>query len=93
MKELSNQVQENVVDDVPVSPSWNTTAKIVVIVFGVLLLGGIIWRFHDVIPLLIIACLIAYVMTPIVNFVTVRARIPRGIATAAVYLLFLGVIV
>ncbi|MCP4542093.1 MAG: AI-2E family transporter [Chloroflexi bacterium] len=93
MKELSDQVQENKVEGIPVSPSWNTTAKIVIVVFGVLLVGGIIWRFHDVIPPLIIACLIAYVMTPIVNFVTTRVRISRGMATAAVYLLFVGVIV
>lgn len=91
MKE--QQVREHVADAASVSPPWNVTAKIVVVVFGILLLGGIVWRFHDVIPPLIIACLIAYVMTPIVNFVTSRTRIPRGLATAAVYLLFLGVIV
>ena len=91
MQKLSDPTKENMV--VPASLAWNTTVKIVVIVFGVLFVGGIVWRFHDVIPPLVIACLIAYVMTPIVNFVTARTRISRGLATAAVYLFLVGVIV
>ncbi len=93
MVERSDQVPESRVNGASVSLPWNTPTKIVVIVFGVLLLSGIVWRFHDVIPPLIIACLIAYVMTPIVNFVIARTRIPRGLATGVVYFLLLGVVV
>ena len=94
MKQLSSSVEKDTASEVaPVSPLWSTTVKIVVIVFGLVILWAIVLRFHDVIPPLIIASLIAYVLTPIVHFVTARTRIPRGVATVAVYLLFFGVIV
>ncbi len=79
--------------DPQVSPPWNTTVKVVVVVFGVVVLGAIVVRFQDVISPLVIACLIAYVLTPVVNFIAARTHIPRGLVTAAIYLLFFGLIV
>ncbi len=93
MEQLSNQTEEFVEGDVSVSPSWNTTAKIVVIVFGVVIVGAGILRFREVIPPLILACLVAYVLSPITNFVTTQMRVPRGLSTAIVYLLAIGLIV
>ena len=72
------------------SPPWSTTVKIVVIVFGVVVLGAVVLRFQDVIALLVIAGLIAYVLAPVVNFIAARTRIPRGLVTAAIYLLCFG---
>ncbi|HHS98212.1 MAG TPA: AI-2E family transporter, partial [Chloroflexi bacterium] len=40
-------------------------------------------------PPLVIAGLIAYLLTPVVDFVCARVRLPRGLATLLVYLLFL----
>ena len=77
---------------VQVSAPWNTTVKVVVIVFGVVILGAIVLRFQDIIPPLIIAGLIAYVLAPVVNFVNDRARIPRGLVAAAIYLLFFAAV-
>jgi predicted PurR-regulated permease PerM len=92
MKRLSHRAQKRTESEIPVSPSWSTTVKIVVIVFTVIILGAIVLRFRAVIPLLIIASLIAYVLSPIVGFVTIRTRIPRGLATIVVYLLVFGLI-
>jgi len=75
------------------SPPWSTTVKIVVIVFGVVVVGAIVLRFQDVIAPLVIACLIAYVLTPLVNFIAAHTRIPCGLVTGAIYLLVFGLIV
>jgi len=64
----------------------------VVIVFGVVVMGAIVLRFQDVIAPLVIAGLIAYVLAPVVNFVNARTRISRGLVTAAIYLLFFGLL-
>jgi predicted PurR-regulated permease PerM len=74
------------------SPPWSTTVKVVVIVFGLIILGAILLRFQEIIAPLVIAGLIAYVIAPAVNFVNERLRIPRGVVTAAIYLLFFAAI-
>jgi predicted PurR-regulated permease PerM len=76
----------------PHSPPWNTTVKVVVVVFGVVLLAAILLRFQEIIPSMIIAVLIAYVITPVVDFVNERTRIPRGLVTAAIYLVFFAAV-
>jgi len=101
MTQSSNQMKHRAIrrtsstsemDQIQVSPPWNTTVKVVVIVFGVVILGVIVLRFQDIIPPLIIAGLIAYVLTPVVNLVNDRARIARGLVTAAIYLLFFAAV-
>ena len=76
----------------PHSPPWNTTVKVVVIVFGVVLVVATLLRFQEIIPSTIIAVLIAYVITPVVDFVNERTRISRGLVTAAIYLVFFAVV-
>ena len=76
----------------PHSPPWNTTVKVVVIVFGIVLVAAILLRFQEIIPSTILALLIAYVITPVVDFVNERTRISRGLVTAAIYLVFFAVV-
>jgi predicted PurR-regulated permease PerM len=80
------------VNETSISPTWNTTVKVVVIVFCILALLAIAFYFQGVIAPLVLASLIAYVLMPIVNVVTARTPISRGVATAAIYLLFFGLI-
>lgn len=87
-----DQVKENTVSIAPVSHPWNTLVKVVVIVFGVVALGAVVLRFQDVITPLVIACLVAYVLVPVVNFITAHTRLPRGIVTAAIYFLSFGLV-
>jgi predicted PurR-regulated permease PerM len=87
-----DRAKEGVEGEAPVSPPWNPTVKVTVIVFGVVIFGGTLLRFREVIGPLIVASLIAYVLTPMVYSITTRTCIPRGIATAAIYLLFFGLI-
>ena len=92
MNQVPDRAEEDAMNKTTNSPPWSTTVKIVVVIFGVVVVGAIVLRFQDVISPLVVACLIAYVLTPVVNFVNVRTRIPRGIVTAAIYLLFFGLI-
>jgi len=89
---LSQTEESNIASESQASPLWSATAKIVVIVFGVVVLGAIVLRFQEVIAPLVIACLIAYVLAPVVNFVNARTRISRGLVTAAIYLILFGLL-
>ncbi len=71
------------------SPPWSRTTKVAVTLTGLALLGVLIYSFQEALPPLVIAGLIAYLLTPVVDFVCARVRLPRGLATLLVYLLFL----
>ena len=92
MSQLPDRTGEDVKSGVPVSPSWSPTAKIVVTVFGIVVIIAAVLRFREIIAPLVIAGLIAYVLMPAVDFINTRTRIPRGVVTAAIYLLFFGLL-
>ncbi|OQY17692.1 MAG: hypothetical protein DRJ03_15225 [Chloroflexi bacterium] len=92
VKQSPSQIVEHTASETQVSPPWSATTKIVVIIFGVVILGAIVLRFQDVIAPLVVACLIAYVLAPVVNFVNAHTRISRGLVTAAIYLLAFGLL-
>ncbi|HEY76086.1 MAG TPA: AI-2E family transporter [Thermoflexia bacterium] len=74
------------------SPPWSRVTKVTVILTGLAILGVLIYSFRDALPPLVIAALIAYILTPVVNLVCARLRLPRGLATLLVYLLFLALL-
>ena len=51
----------------------------------------VVWLARDVMLPLVLGCLIAYVLTPLVRFVE-RRRVPRGLAVLIVYVVVLGTI-
>jgi predicted PurR-regulated permease PerM len=46
----------------------------------------VVYRFREVLPPLIIALLVAFVLDPVVDFLAARLRLARGLATAIVFL-------
>ena len=68
---------------------WNTTTKVVVIAIILILLGLVIYRFREVISPLIIALLLAFILDPIVDFLTDHLHLSRGLATALVFLVLI----
>lgn len=44
-----------------------------------------IWRFQSLIPTLVMACILAYLLNPLVSLVTARFKVTRGVAVAIVY--------
>jgi len=72
------------------SPPWSQVTKVIVILVVLAVLGALIYSFREVLPPLVIATLIAYLLTPVVSVVCARTRMPRGLATLLVYLFFLA---
>ncbi len=72
-------------------PRWSAqtrwTVSMVLLAFGVYLL----FRFSEVIPPLVLAAVLAYIISPLVRWLEQRTHVGRGWATALVYLLLLGV--
>jgi predicted PurR-regulated permease PerM len=68
---------------------WSTTTKVAVAVITLVLLALVIYRFRDVIPPLMIAFLLAFILDPIVDFLTDRLHLSRGPATTLVLLVLM----
>lgn len=71
------------------SPRWGSTTKLTVALTAVVLLGLVIWRFQILIMPLIAAGMIAYLLNPIITFLTTRLRWQRTLVAAAIYFLLL----
>ncbi|MBN1218859.1 MAG: AI-2E family transporter [Anaerolineae bacterium] len=73
----------------PTTPKWTPATKWVILVICLILIGLAVWRFSIVLAPLIVAVLIAYILNPVVNWLTARTPLKRGLAAAIVYLIFL----
>ena len=74
------------------SPRWPTGTKMVVGLTGVVLVAGLLIRFRAILPLLILAGLLAYLLVPLVNLLERRARLGRTAATSITFLLLVLVL-
>ncbi len=68
---------------------WGASVKRTVVLIILVLLALVIYRFRVVIPPLVIAFLIAFILDPIVDFLTARLRMARGLATGLVFLVLI----
>ena len=73
-------------------PRWSSQTKWTVSMLLLAFFIYIFFRFSEVIPPLVLAVVIAYVVSPLVGWLHRRTGIGRGWATALVYLLFIGVL-
>ncbi len=71
-------------------PSWSNTTKLIVLVILMIIGGWVLVRFSAAIPPLIIAALLAFLLSPPTNWLVRHTGLPRGIA---VLLVFLAVLV
>jgi HAD superfamily hydrolase (TIGR01549 family) len=69
-----------------VSPRWSTSAKRMVTIALVIAGAYFVFRFAVVLIPLAIACVIAYVLNPLVSTLEVRLRVPRTLVTALIFL-------
>jgi predicted PurR-regulated permease PerM len=69
------------------SPPFKRTVALILLV----LIALIIYRFQTVIPPLVIAFLVAFILDPVVDFLTQRLRMARGLATTLVFLILIVV--
>jgi len=68
---------------------WSASVKRTVVLIILVLLALVIYRFRVVIPPLLIAFLIAFILDPIVDFLTARLRMARGLASGLVFLVLI----
>jgi predicted PurR-regulated permease PerM len=68
------------------SKRWSDTTKWLVIISSLLALVWLIARFSQIISPLAIAVILAYVLNPLVRFLTARTRLSRTLAVSSVYL-------
>ena len=68
------------------SPPWDRSVKILVAVATVVLVVAVAARFTDLILRIVAAGIIAYVLTPLINFIAERSPLSRGASIAVTYL-------
>lgn len=67
------------------SPPWTTATKTIVAVSFLALGVLVIWRFQELIQPLVLAVLLAYLLHPVISFLSRRLGLPRGTTVLAVY--------
>ncbi len=72
--------------DHPISPPWGIVPKLVTGLVVMVLLGTFLSRFRDMIAPLILALIFAYLVNPVLTWITTRTRLPWGVAINLMYL-------
>lgn len=80
-------------NEIQKSPSWGTATKALVAFAAMVIFAGIILRFSEVIPLLILAVILTFLVLPLIQFMVLRFRFPWGLASSVAMLLLVAVIV
>lgn len=75
------------------APKWTPESKRFIFVVCFILIGLAIWRFSIVLAPLTVAVIIAYLLNPVVIWVTARTRLKRNLASAGVYITFLLILI
>lgn len=74
------------------SPPWNRTTKVIVVVFGLLLVLWLMARFRTLIGMLVIAAILGYLLEPVINFINQRTTLRRGLIITLVYVTLAAVV-
>jgi len=74
------------------SKSWSESTKWLVIISGLLVLVWIVYRFRQIISPLAIAVILAYILNPLVKFLTAKTRLSRTLVVVSVYLALVAIL-
>jgi predicted PurR-regulated permease PerM/N-acetylglutamate synthase-like GNAT family acetyltransferase len=69
---------------------WSSFTKRAVVLSILMLLALTLYRFRNILPPLMIAFLLAFILNPAVGFLTSRTHISRGLATGIVFLVLIA---
>ncbi len=72
----------------PGSPRWGATAKLVVTLTLVVVLGALLVRFKFILGPILIAFILAYLLLPIASLVSKKSPLSWGMAVNLIYLIF-----
>jgi predicted PurR-regulated permease PerM len=73
----------------PASPRWGATIKLLVSLTGLVLVGALLVRFRGIIPPLVIAGILTYLVLPIVTWLHRQAGISWALATNLFFLVLI----
>lgn len=71
---------------------WTPGTKRAVLITCLILIGLAIWQFSIVLAPLVVAVIIAFLLNPVLNWLTARTSLKRGLAAPIVYIVFLIVL-
>ena len=74
------------------SPPWGTPTKAIVASIAIILAAILVWRFSNLIPPIVIAIILAYILNPLINFVDRRTLLDRGGTVLLIYLILLLIV-
>ena len=74
------------------SPTWSDATKRWVVTAGAVLLVGLLYFVRNQIPLVAMAVILAFLLNPVVDFLTYQGRLPRRLSAALVYLALVSLI-
>ena len=77
----------------PSSPRWSTDTKRIVALIVVALIAYALFRFPIVIRPLLLACLLAYLLSPAADRLAGRLKLRRGLVSALLHLMALALII
>ena len=79
--------------DHPPSPHWGLAPKMVVGQVVMVLAGTLISRFHDMLGPLMFALIFAYLMNPLLTWVTAKTKLSWGVAVNLIFLVLFFLLV
>lgn len=68
------------------SPPWSVATKSIVAIAGLILMVAIVRRFSELLQPIIVAAILAYLLSPFIGWLMRHINIGRGLATLIVYL-------
>lgn len=77
----------------PSSPQWGTATKAMVGLTLLMLTAFVLWRLGHLLPLLLLAAILAFLVVPLVQFLHIRVRLPWSLATNVVMIVVVLLIV
>ncbi len=70
----------------PISPRWGTTTKAMVALALLMLAAFVLWRLGHLLPLILLAAILSFLVVPLVQFLHLRLKLTWGLATNLVML-------
>jgi predicted PurR-regulated permease PerM len=73
----------------PASPAWGSMTKLVIALTVIFILGALLARFHDIIGPVLMAFVVAYLLSPLISFLHKKLHFSWGLAVNLFYLLLI----
>ena len=77
----------------PSSPPWSTSTKRTIVIISLAMVALAVYRIRNLLLPLVTAVILAYLVAPLIQFITQRTRLNRNLVIAVVYLLLLAALV